>query len=157
MCISEGAADWYRDMPHHGDILSTFWANWYDMQVRSVQDGLGTRGPRSRAAGELICGPDTLDDDALADRRCALGDEILAHPLDDAYHRERSPDWSRVMVPFLSAANWGGQGLHARGNFEGFMCAASAEKWLDVHGIEHRRISTPITGATCSGGSSTIS
>ena len=25
MCIWEGAADWYRDMTHHGGILSTFW------------------------------------------------------------------------------------------------------------------------------------
>ena len=40
-------------------------------------------------------------------------------------------------MPFLSAANWGGQGLHPRGNFEGFTRAASSQKWLEVHGIEH--------------------
>ena len=45
MCIWEGAADWYRDMTHHGGIVSTFWANWYDMQVKTVQYGLGERGP----------------------------------------------------------------------------------------------------------------
>src|SRR5262249_14840187 len=33
MCIWEGAADWYRDMTHHGGIVCTFWENWYDMQV----------------------------------------------------------------------------------------------------------------------------
>jgi hypothetical protein len=27
--------------------------------------------------------------------------------------------------------------LHPRGNFEGFMRAASTQKWLEVHGIEH--------------------
>jgi uncharacterized protein len=37
----------------------------------------------------------------------------------------------------LSSANWGGQGLHPRGNFEGFVRTASSEKWLEVHGIEH--------------------
>ena len=37
----------------------------------------------------------------------------------------------------LSAANWGGQGLHPRGNFEGFVRAAAKDKWLEVHGIEH--------------------
>ena len=42
-----------------------------------------------------------------------------------------------MKVPFLSAANWGGQGLHPRGNFEGFMRAASKQKWLEAHGIEH--------------------
>ena len=41
MCIWEGAADWYRDMTHHGGILSTFWENWYDMQVKTVQYGAG--------------------------------------------------------------------------------------------------------------------
>jgi predicted acyl esterase len=137
MCIWEGAADWYRDMTHHGGILSTFWANWYDMQVKTVQYGLGERGPRSAATGDLVCGPDTLDDAALAANRCDFGAEILAHPLDDDYHRVRSPDWSKVTVPFLSAANWGGQGLHPRGNFEGFVRAASEHKWLEAHGIEH--------------------
>ena len=37
MCVWEGSADWYRDMTHHGGILSTFWENWYDMQVKTVQ------------------------------------------------------------------------------------------------------------------------
>src|SRR5256714_12325323 len=60
MCIWEGAADWYRDMTHHGGVLSTFWANWYDMQVKTVQYGLGERGPRSRVTGELVFGDDTL-------------------------------------------------------------------------------------------------
>ena len=137
ICVWEGAADWYRDMTHHGGILCTFWANWYDMQVKTVQHGLGERGPRSRATGELVCGPETLGEDELARNRCDLGAEILAHPLDDSYHRARSADWSKVKVPLLSAANWGGQGLHPRGNFEGFLRAASRYKWLEVHGIEH--------------------
>ena len=42
-----------------------------------------------------------------------------------------------MTTPFLSAANWGGQPLHPRGNFEGFLRAASKDKWLEVHGIEH--------------------
>jgi uncharacterized protein len=137
MCVWEGAADWYRDMTHHGGILSTFWANWFDMQVKSVQYGLGERGPLSRLTGKPVCGDETLSDRQLAVTRCELGDEILAHPLDDDYHRARSAMWERVRVPFLSAANWGGQGLHARGNFEGFLRAASTQKWLEVHGLEH--------------------
>ena len=65
MCVWEGAADWYRDMTHHGGILSTFWANWYDMQVKTVQHGLGERGPRSRVTGELVCGDETLPEKQL--------------------------------------------------------------------------------------------
>ncbi len=137
MCIWEGSADWYRDMTHHGGILSTFWANWYDMQVKTVQYGLGERGPRSRVTGELVCGDVTLSDEALYENRCDFGDDILAHPLDDDYHQARSAHWDKITVPFLSAANWGGQGLHPRGNFEGFMRAASKHKWLEAHGIEH--------------------
>ena len=60
-----------------------------------------------------------------------------AHPLDDDYHKARSPIWSKITAPLFSAANWGGQGLHPRGNFEGFVRAAAKEKWLEAHGIEH--------------------
>ena len=137
MCVWEGAADWYRDMTHHGGILSTFWGNWYDMQVKTVQYGLGERGPRSRANGTLVCGDETLSDKALQAQRCEFGDEVLAHPLDDDYHRARSPQWDKITVPLLSATNWGGQGLHPRGNFEGYLRAASKDKWLEAHGIEH--------------------
>ena len=137
MCIWEGAADWYRDMTHHGGILCTFWENWYEMQVKTVQYGAGERGKRSRVHGELVCGPEFLSDQELAKNRSDFGAEIFAHPLDDNYHRARSPNWSKVKTPFLSAANWGGQGLHPRGNFEGFMRAASKQKWLEAHGIEH--------------------
>jgi len=78
-----------------------------------------------------------LPEEELAKNRCDFGSEIRAHPLDDEYHQARSPVWDQVTVPFLSAANWGGQGLHPRGNFEGFVRAASKHKWLEAHGIEH--------------------
>jgi predicted acyl esterase len=91
----------------------------------------------SRANGALVCGDETLTDRQLQAQRCEFGDEVLAHPLDDDYHRARSPMWDNITVPLLSAANWGGQGLHPRGNFEGFVRAASKHKWLEAHGIEH--------------------
>ncbi|MGE0563059.1 MAG: CocE/NonD family hydrolase [Pseudolabrys sp.] len=137
MCIWEGAADWYRDMTHHGGILSTFWENWYDMQVKTVQYGAGEKGKRSRVHGQLVCGPETLSEDELRKNRCDFGNEIKSHPLDDAYHKARSPVWDKITVPIFTAANWGGQGLHPRGNFEGFVRAASKKKWLEAHGIEH--------------------
>ena len=133
----EGAAEWYRDSTHHGGILCTFWDNWYDMQVKTVQHGLGSRGSVNSNTGELTSGPDTLSEEELAANRCDFGNEILAHPFDDSYHADRSPDWSKVEVPFLSSANWGGQGLHPRGNFEAYTRSASPQRWLEVHGIEH--------------------
>ncbi|MEA3193204.1 MAG: uncharacterized protein QOD26_1537 [Betaproteobacteria bacterium] len=137
ICVWEGMADWYRDGTHHGGIVNTFWANWYDMQVKSVQYGLGERGPKSRANGKWVCGDETLSDAELAKNRASFGDEILAHPLDDDYHKGRSPVWDKITVPLLTTANWGGQGLHPRGNFEGFVRSASKDKYLEAHGIEH--------------------
>nr|WP_068831125.1 CocE/NonD family hydrolase [Polaromonas jejuensis] len=137
MCVWEGASDFYRDATHHGGMLSTFWANWYDMQVKSVQNGLGERGPRSRATSDTVCGPTTLSDAELQNNRCDFGGDILAHPLDEAWYRDRSAQWDRIRTPLLSAGNWGGQGLHLRGNVEGFMRSASPQKWLEMHGIEH--------------------
>ena len=137
MCVWEGAADWYRDMTHHGGILSTFWANWYDMQVKTVQHGLGDRGPRHPLTGVNACGDETMTDEELAANRSDFGAEIRAHPLDDAYHRDRSARFERIVTPLLSAGNWGGHGLHLRGNTEGFTRSASEQKWLEMHGIEH--------------------
>jgi predicted acyl esterase len=102
-----------------------------------VQYGLGERGPKSRANGRWVCGDETLSDAELAKNRTNFGDEILAHPLDDDYHKGRSPVWDKINVPLLTAANWGGQGLHPRGNFEGFVRSKSKDKWLEAHGLEH--------------------
>jgi uncharacterized protein len=137
MCVWEGAADFYRDGTHHGGILSSFWANWYDRQVTVVQHGVGEKGPRHPVTGETVAGPETLTDAELAAARVPFGELIRAHPLDDEFHRARSADWGQVTVPFLTAANWGGQGLHTRGSFEGFTRAAAPRKWLEVHGLEH--------------------
>ena len=137
MCAWEGAADYYRDMSHHGGILCTFMANWYDMQVTSVQHGLGSRGHRSRFTGDWVSGPLALSEEELGANREDLGKSVREHYLFDEYWQARMPDWSKVSVPFLSAANWGGNGLHPRGNFESFTQAASDEKWLECHGIEH--------------------
>jgi predicted acyl esterase len=137
MCVWEGGADWFRDMTRHGGILNTFWANWFDMQVKSVQYGLGERGPVSRITGKPVCGDETFSDKKLAANRSDFGDEMLTHPTIDDYHRARSPVWEKITAPLLTAANWGGQGLHPRGNFEAFMRAASKQKWLEAHGLEH--------------------
>jgi predicted acyl esterase len=137
MCAWEGGADFYRDLSHHGGILSTFMTNWYEMQVLPVQYGLGKRGYRSRVTGEPASGPETLADEQLGSNRANFGEECFSHPLDDEFWKSRMPDWSKVKTPFLSAANWGGQGIHPRGNFEGFVRAASKQKWLEAHGLEH--------------------
>jgi predicted acyl esterase len=133
----EGAADFYRDVTHHGGILSEFCQNWYVRQVESVQYGLGSRAPKNPNTGESVAGPVDLDQDELVANRQDLGAEIRAAELDGPWYRDRSADFSKIQVPLLSAANWGGQGLHPRGNFEGFTQSGSSQKWLEVHGESH--------------------
>jgi predicted acyl esterase len=137
ICVWEGWVDNYRESNRHGGIVCVFRKNWQDMQVKTVQHGVGERGAKSRVTGELVCGPETLSEDELVRNREDLWANVLARPLDGPYYRERSGDLSKVMVPLLSAGNWGGQGLHPRGNFEGFMRAASKQKWLEAHGGSH--------------------
>ena len=137
ICVWEGSADYYRDNTHHGGILSTFPLAVNDFGVWPVQHGKGLRGYRSSINGDLVSGPETLSDEDLASNRVNIEQSLLSHPLDDRYYQDRSPEWSKVKVPLLSAANWGGMGLHTRGNFEGFVNAASEHKWLEVHGSTH--------------------
>ena len=138
MCVWEGAADYYRDLSHHGGILCSFGRAWFPSQVVRVQHGRGARGYRSRMNGEWVSGPPTLSEEELGANRRDFWDDCQRYPLaSDDYWRSRLPDFSRIRAPLLSSANWGGQGLHPRGNFEGFVRSASDEKWLEVHGIEH--------------------
>ena len=137
ICVWEGASDWYREVSHHGGIYTPFIANWMPMQIKTVQYGLGENGPRDQNSGLLVCGDETLPPEELAANRTDLGAELLAHPLLDELYTERAPDFEKITVPLLSAGNWGGQGLHLRGNVEGYLRAASSQKWLEMHGLEH--------------------
>ncbi len=137
ICVWEGWVDNYRDSTHHGGIICVFRKNWQEMQVKTVQHGVGEHGTRSKLTGELACGPETLSDAELVKNREDMWANLLKNTMDGPYYRERSGDLSKVKVPLLSAANWGGQGLHPRGNFEGYARAASQQKWLEAHGGSH--------------------
>jgi predicted acyl esterase len=137
LCIWEGAADYYRDLSRHGGILCDFLGNWYERQVTSVQYGVGERGARSLVTGEPVAGPETLSEQQLKKNRADVGGEALRRPLMDDYYRARIGEPEEIDAPILSAGNWGGQGLHPRGNFEGFLRAGSKDKWLEVHGDTH--------------------
>jgi uncharacterized protein len=137
LCIWEGASDYYRELCRHGGILCDFLGDWYDRQVLSVQHGVGARGARSAVTGETIAGPATLSPEELANNRADLGGEARDRPFMDDYYRARTAEFDKIEAPLLSAGNWGGMGLHPRGNFEGYLRAGSREKWLEVHGDTH--------------------
>jgi len=137
ICSWEGYTDFYRDGVRQGGILTTFWREWYKRQIESVQYGLGELGWKSRVTGQPASGEVTLDEADLLKNRTVLGDEVTSRVLDSEWYRERSADTTKIKVPLLSAANWGGLGLHIRGNFDGFIRAGTDQKWLEVHGGNH--------------------
>lgn len=133
----EGAADVYRDFFRHGGILSNkFLETWYPRQILSVQHG-NANGPTDPWLEQSATGPSRLTEAELFANRMATLANTRAREMDDQWYRDRSPDWSKVVTPFLSAANWAGFGLHPRGNFSAFTQAASKQKWLECHPGRH--------------------
>jgi predicted acyl esterase len=50
---------------------------------------------------------------------------------------ERETKLEEIEVPVFSRGNWGGLGLHLRGNTEAFTRVSSKQKWLKMHGDTH--------------------
>ena len=133
----EGAGDVYRDLMRHGGIQNNgFFDFWYPRQVIKVQHG-NPDSWNDPWLSESSSGPEKLSESELKQNRADPIHDSLSRPLDGEWYRARSADWSKVTVPFLSAANWAGFGVHPRGNFEAFTRAASKQKWLDCHPGRH--------------------
>jgi predicted acyl esterase len=137
LCIWEGASDYYREVCRHGGILCDFLSSWHPRQVASMQHGVGKRGAKSAVTGELVAGPETSSDAELEKNRADPPGEAKRRRLLDHYYAARTAEFEKIEAPLLSAANWGGMGLHPRGNFEGWLRAGSKQKWLEVHGDTH--------------------
>lgn len=133
----EGFIDLYRDPTYHGGILNEFSKKWAAIQAVTVQYGLGSRAKRNPNTDQSIAGPIDLSEDLLAQKRRDLYEQSLEHPFDGEFWQVRSPDPSNITLPFLSSANWGGMGIHPRGNFSGFVESPAPQKWLEVHGDSH--------------------
>jgi hypothetical protein len=133
----EGFIDMYRDSTYHGGILSEFAKRWASLQALTVQYGLGSRAKKNAITGESIAGPVDMTDEQLALHREDVYLQTREHPYDSEWWRIRSPNAANITIPFLSCANWGGMGIHPRGNFSGFTDSPSQQKWLEVHGDTH--------------------
>jgi predicted acyl esterase len=134
ICPWEGFVDCYRDWSHQGGIFANaFTTAWWPRQVLVNQYGNGAKSHRDRETGERTTGGPALSDAMLSGNRTNYPVELLDHPLDDEWHRERTARLERIQVPLLSAGNWGGPGLHLRGNIDGFLGAGSKQKWLSLH------------------------
>lgn len=134
----EGQNDRYRDSGYHGGILSEFQKRWAKHQVMMIQYGRGERAAKNPNTGEFVAGPVTLSDEEMAKNRVDAFEQLKQHPFCDDWHISRSADLSLVKTPLLTCANWGGQGIHPRGNFNGYTeTPADTPKWLEVHGDSH--------------------
>jgi predicted acyl esterase len=115
----EGAADMYRDFGYHGGVFSFgFVVNWYNNHM----------------AHHLLGKPQATTPDAFSTPWVW---EYMRHNLDSDWYHGRRADWDNIDIPFYSAGNWSGMGLHLRGNTEGFMRAASKHKKLRIHAGTH--------------------
>jgi predicted acyl esterase len=115
----EGAADMYRDFGYHGGIFSFgFVVNWYNNHM----------------AHHLLGRPQATAPDAFATPWVW---EYMRYSLDNAWYDGRRANWAKIDIPFLSAGNWSGMGLHLRGNTEGFLRAGSKHKKLRIHAGTH--------------------
>jgi predicted acyl esterase len=134
----EGAHDAYRDVVRHGGILSNvFPTQWAKRQLIPIQHGNAESHFRDMDDGGPVGGPKALSDEELERNRVDMMAQTLKRPLDGSYYRERTARLEDIAVPLLSGANWGGFGLHGRGNFNGFRGAGSSQKWLEVHMGDH--------------------
>jgi predicted acyl esterase len=108
----EGAVDTYRDAGRHGGIYSNFFNQRWASNVR--------RHERTTEAAQDV-----------GDAVPPAPPELFTEAVYDL------PDLASIRVPVLSAGNWGGVGLHLRGNTEGFLGAGSEHKFLEVHSGNH--------------------
>ncbi|MBL4802797.1 MAG: CocE/NonD family hydrolase [Emcibacter sp.] len=125
----EGAFDEYRELAHVGGIQQP-WNLWYKYQIIPVQNGNANTPLRDAITGEKPTG-DPLSPELLAYNRQAPDALFKAHPLDDAFYRERTPDASRIVVPVLNVALWGSWSV------EGYPLVASKQKWMKVKTGDH--------------------
>ncbi|MFJ8025721.1 CocE/NonD family hydrolase [Streptomyces sp. NPDC096311] len=112
-CIApyDASIDEYREAAFHGGIPSSGFITLWSFAVRAMH-AMGPRG---------------------ADGLAKLGDvdrELLEHPTDDDFWRERSAYWrmDRIDVPVFSIGNWGKHARHLRGNILGFELVTSPKR-----------------------------
>jgi len=104
----EGAVDLYRDANRHGGIYSSGFMRAWGGHVRRYQTDGGEADPAPMP-------PETYGE----------------------LYQRNNPDLAAIRVPLFSAGNWGGAGLHLRGNVEGFVGAGSSFKHLQMHVGDH--------------------
>jgi uncharacterized protein len=129
----QGTYDFYRDRTRQDGIFASgFLKRWWARSVLRNQHGNAESPYHDIYTGERTTGAAALSAGELAQNRASYLEDVLAHPLNDAFYHERTPDLAKIDVPALVVANWGGLGLHLRGTIRGWMGLGSQQKWLKV-------------------------
>ena len=113
----EGWADMYRDSVFHGGVFNQgFYGRWW-LDVRGKQLLENTRAHNSAA----------LSEDLIYN--------FLSHHMDSDWwdNVKARAQFDKITVPLYSSGNWGGWNHHMRGNIDGFVRSASANKKLQMH------------------------
>ncbi|WP_108610650.1 CocE/NonD family hydrolase [Aminobacter sp. MSH1] len=133
----EGLFDHYRDNLRHGGIFSSFFQRLlWDTQITINQNGNADTPYRDRFTGQSSTGL-PLNESLRKGNLQNTYRDASERRFDDSYYANRTPRADRIKVPVLSAGNWGGLGLHLRGNIWGYETVASEEKWLEMHTDTH--------------------
>jgi len=128
----QGTSDFYRGRTRTGGIFCNgFVHRWWGNNLRK-QHGNPKCDLKDMVTGERLTGSASLSEAELKANRFEYIEGVLAHSFDDEYYRSRSGDLSKIDIPALVVANWGGLGLHLRGTITGFLGISSKEKWLKV-------------------------
>jgi predicted acyl esterase len=112
----DGLSDPYRAGCYHGGIACDFFPGYWWYQNRFINRYPASGPPRDQ------------DTDLTA--------MVAAHPLNDAFWRERSA-WDvldRIKVPLYSSGVWAKMQLHTRGNIDGYLRAQGPRK-LRMSGV----------------------
>ena len=128
----QGTSDFYRGRTRQGGMFCNgFVHRWWSGVIRK-QYGNPKCDLKDMITGERLAGGPDLSDEQLKANRSEYIEAVLAHPFDDEHYKSRSGDVSKIDIPALVVANWGGLGLHLRGTITGFMGLSSKQKWLKV-------------------------
>ena len=114
----EGFADIYRDALYHGGLLCIFMTNWFTAHLLHHHLGRASTQQSNPWMINVI-------------------DRWLQNNLDNGVLAGSVADWDKIDVPFYSAGNWTGFGLHLRGNTEAFMRSQSPHKKLRMQNGTH--------------------
>ncbi len=103
----QGTYDFYRDRTRQDGIYASgFLKRWWNRSVLRNQHGNPDTDCRDIYTGERATGPATLSQARLAANRTDYLGDVLAHPLNDSFYQDRTPDLSKIEYPALVIANW---------------------------------------------------